>query len=60
MISERLGLEGNTAESLSDNARFDYLVAVALTENEKVYKTLEEYEERADDEIAFALPQWLK
>lgn len=56
LISERLGLEGNTAESLSDNARFDYLVACCTyyENGEKVYKTLEEYEERADDEIAFA------
>jgi hypothetical protein len=56
LISERLGLEGNTAEALSDNARFDYLVACCTyyENGEKVYKTLEEYEERADDEIAFA------
>tara|TARA_R100001163_G_C5040628_1_gene178845 strand:+ start:316 stop:1164 length:849 start_codon:yes stop_codon:yes gene_type:complete len=56
LISERLGLEGNTAEALSDNARFDFLVACCTyhENGEKVYKTLEEYEERSDDDIAFA------
>tara|TARA_R110000868_G_scaffold380675_2_gene646698 strand:+ start:5956 stop:6798 length:843 start_codon:yes stop_codon:yes gene_type:complete len=56
LITERLSLEGNTAESLSDNARFDYLVACCTYDEsgEKVYKTIEEYDERADDDIAFA------
>ena len=56
LIAERLSLEGNTAEALADNARFDFLVsACTYHENgEKVYKSLEEYDEKSDDEIAFA------
>ncbi len=56
LIGERLSLEGNTAESLSDNARFDYLVsACTYYENgEKVYKSLEDYDEKSDSDIALA------
>lgn len=56
LIGERLSLEGNTAESLSDNARFDYLVsACTYYENgEKVYKSLEDYDEKSDGDIALA------
>ena len=55
LLSERIGLEGNTAESLSDNARFDYMVAnCTYYENgERVYRDLDDYEQRAEDEIAF-------
>lgn len=56
LIGERLSLEGNTAESLSDNARFDFLVsACTYYENgEKVYKSLEDYDENSDSDIALA------
>lgn len=56
LIAERLSLEQNTAESLSDNARFDFLVAnCTYYENgQKVYKDLEEYKEKADNEVGFA------
>lgn len=56
LIAERMNLEQNTAESLSDNARFDFLVAnCTFYENgQKVYKTMDEYTENADGEIAFA------
>jgi hypothetical protein len=56
LISERLGLEANTAEALSDNAKFDFFVAsCTYKENgEKVYNTLEEYDQNSDDDIAFA------
>lgn len=56
LISERMSLEQNTAESISDNVKFDYLVAnCAFYENgQKVYKDLEEYKERSDDELAFS------
>lgn len=56
LIGERMSLEQNTAESLSDNARFDFLVAnCTYNENgEKVYKNLDEYTENSDSEIAFA------
>ena len=55
LIAERISLEQNTAESISDNARFDYLVAnCAFYENgQKVYNSLEEYQSRADAEPAF-------
>ena len=56
LIGERLSLEANTAESLSDNARFDFLVsACTYYENgEKVYKSLEDYDEKSDSDIALA------
>jgi|688.fasta_scaffold274832_2 hypothetical protein len=55
LIAERISLEQNTAESISDNARFDYLVAnCAFYENgQKVYNSLEEYQSKADVEPAF-------
>lgn len=56
LISERIALEGNTAEGLSDNAKFNYLVACCTyyDNGEKVYKNLEDYEGKSDDELAFA------
>jgi hypothetical protein len=55
LIAEKMSLEQNTAESISDNVRFDYLVAnSAFYENgQKVYNDIEDYKERGDDEIAF-------
>lgn len=55
LIAERISLEQNTAESISDNARFDYLVAnCTFYENgQKVYNNLDEYRQKADDELAF-------
>jgi len=54
-IARRLELEGNTAEALSDNAKFDFLVAnCTLWENgNKVYNSLDEYQDSADDTLAF-------
>jgi len=56
LIAERMSLEQNTAESISDNSRFDFLVAsCTFYENgNKVYNSLEDYKERADGEIGFA------
>lgn len=56
LIGERLSLEANTAESLSDNARFDFLVAncAYYEDGELVYKTLDDYQANSDSEIAFA------
>jgi len=61
LIAERISLEQNTAESISDNARFDYLVAnCAFYENgQKVYNSLEEYQSRADVEPAFTIASTL-
>lgn len=55
LIAERISLEQNTAEAISDNARFDYLVSsCTFYENgQKVYNSLEEYQSRADVEPAF-------
>jgi len=55
LISEKLSLEQNTSESISDNARFDFLVANStFYENgQKVYNNLEEYKVKADSEIGF-------
>jgi hypothetical protein len=56
LISERIALEQNTAESLSDNARFDYIVSQCTFDNnsKKVYNNLDDYLNRSDDEVAFA------
>lgn len=56
LISERMSLEQNTAESISDNARFDFLVSnCTYYENgNKVYTNLDDYREKADSEIGFA------
>lgn len=56
LIAERMGLEQNTAESISDNARFDFLVSsCTFYENgQKVYTNLDDYKEKADSEIGFA------
>lgn len=56
LIADKLSLEQNTAEALSDNARFDFLVAnCTYYENgQKVYKDLEDYKDRADSEIGFS------
>jgi hypothetical protein len=56
LISDRLALEQNTAESISDNSKFDFLVAnCAYYENgNKVYNDLEDYQKRSDDEIGYA------
>jgi hypothetical protein len=61
LIADRISLEQNTAESISDNARFDYLVAnCAFYENgQKVYNSLEEYQSRADAEPAFTVASTL-
>jgi hypothetical protein len=56
LISERMALEQNTAESISDNVRFDFLVAnCTYNENgQKVYKDIDDYADNSDSEIAFA------
>lgn len=56
LIAEKMSLENNTAESLADNAKFDYMVAKCTYDNngELVYKTLDDYNDQADDEIAVA------
>ena len=61
LLAEKVGLEQNTAESLSDNAKFDYIVAnCTFDENEQpVYQGLDDYSNRSEDPIAFAAAQAL-
>lgn len=61
LIAEKMSLEQNTAEAISDNVRFDFLVAnSAFYENgQKVYNDLDDYKERSDDEIAFTVASTL-
>ncbi len=57
LISERISLEQNTAEALSDNARFDYLVSQCTYDesgSRKVYSNVEDYLQQSDDDVAFA------
>jgi hypothetical protein len=56
LISEKLALEENSAESLSDNARFDYLVSdcTFYSNGEKVYRDVDDYNSKSSDEIAYA------
>jgi hypothetical protein len=56
LIADKMSLEQNTAESISDNVRFDYLVAnsVFYQNGQKVYNDLDDYKERSDDQIAFS------
>ena len=56
LISERIALEQNTAESLSDNARFDYLVTRCTfyaDSGDLVYNSVEDYSTNSDSEVAF-------
>ena len=55
LIAERISLESNTAEGLSDNAKFNFLVSQCTyhESGEKVYANMEEYNDKADDEISF-------
>ena len=55
LIADRISLEENTAESLADNARFDYLVAhcTFYKDGKPVYNSFEEYNNKSADEIAF-------
>ncbi len=56
LISEKIALEANTAEGLADNAKFNFLVANCTYDagGQKVYKSLDDYDENSDDEVAFA------
>ena len=56
LLAEKIGLEINTAEALSENAKFDYIVSeCTFYENgQRVYSNMEDYDQKADDELAFA------
>lgn len=55
LLAEKITLESNTAESLSENAKFDYIVAECTFDEHgnRVYASVEEYEKQAEDAIAF-------
>jgi hypothetical protein len=55
LISERISLESNTAEGLAENAKFNYLVSACTfhEDGRKVYSNVDEYNNKAEDEIAF-------
>jgi hypothetical protein len=55
LIAERISLESNTAEGLAENAKFNYLVSSCTfyEDGRKVYSNVEEYNNKAEDEIAF-------
>ena len=55
LLAERIELESMTAESLSDNAKFDYLVAncTFYEDGRNVYNSLEDYNHMSEDQIAF-------
>lgn len=57
LLIEKNNFEQNTAETIADNARFDYLVSsCSFYENgQKVYKDIDEYNNKASDDISFAL-----
>ena len=56
LIAEKISMEENTAEALSDNAKFDYFVAdCSFYENgQKIFSSIEDYNQKSSDEIAFA------
>ena len=56
LLAEKVSLEQNTAESLSDNAKFDYIVSQCTFDQHEqpVYNSIDDYSNRSDDPIAFA------
>jgi hypothetical protein len=61
LLSERIEFEQNTAESLSENVKFDYIVAHCTydVQGNRVYGSMDDYETRSDDPIAFGAAQAL-
>jgi hypothetical protein len=61
LLAEKISLEQNTAESLSDNAKFDYIVANCTFDvhEQPIYANMDDYSNRSDDPIAFAAAQAL-
>lgn len=55
LIAEKMSLEQNTAEAISENAKFDYIVArCTFYENgQRVYSSLDDYNDKSDEAIAF-------
>lgn len=55
LIAEKMSLEQNTAEAISENAKFDYIVArCTFYENgERVYSNLDDYNDNSDSPMAY-------
>lgn len=55
LIAQKVQLEENTAESIADNAKFDFLVAFCTyyENGEKVYKSIDDYNLKSSDTISF-------
>ena len=56
LMSEKISFEENTAESIADNAKFDYIVSecTKYENGERVYESLDDYNSKSADEIAIA------
>lgn len=56
LVSKKLEMEANSAEAISENARFDYYVAHCSFDREglPVYKDMDDYNARSADEVAVA------
>lgn len=62
LIAERLAMDENTAESLADNARFDYLVFACsfnADTNEPLFESYEDYNSKGANAEAVAAAQLL-
>lgn len=61
LMAKRLAMESNTAEALSENAKFDYLVSQCVYDEngEQYYSTHEEYSLDSNGPIAFQAAQEL-
>ena len=55
IMAEKVALEENTAEAMAENAKFDYLVSecTMYDNGERVYASLDDYNSKSSDEIAF-------
>jgi|TARA_R110000824_G_scaffold274482_2_gene463183 hypothetical protein len=56
LMGEKISLEENTAESISENAKFDYMVSecTKYENGERVYESLDDYNSKSADEVAIA------
>ena len=62
LIADRISMDENTAESIADNARFDYLVYVCsfnAQTNERLFESYEDYNQKGANAEAIAAAQLL-
>lgn len=55
LIAERISFEQNTAETLSDDAKFDFMVAACSyrEDGSKAYSGIDDYNQKSSDEFSF-------